>query len=152
MLQREELEALSRKDIQQLAIKANLKANQKTAALIDALLSTHARPTQGKKTVERRIPLGDVSNRTKPASICERQERAGAEEDLSQQLARCSLSAPEATHADLGVTRPGLDAAADSYWEDDDGELEAIRETLAQLLELGFSREEAQVRHTRGVQ
>lgn len=159
MFTREELEALSRKEIQQLAIKANVKANQKTLALIDALL-TSSEPSKVLETPERRCPLGDLSNHSGPVqSIPERQRCAGAEDALSQQLALCSLS--NDTHAskdacgmdrseeigsEYGGAMSGSDPNADPDWEEDEGEMDTIRETLAQLLELGFSEEEAQVR------
>lgn len=38
----------------------------------------------------------------------------------------------------------GVDPSGE-YWEEEEGEIETIRDTLAQLLEFGFSEEEAQV-------
>lgn len=70
-LSREELEALSRKEIQQLAIDAQLKANQKTVTLVEQLVilaqqrrDGAATPSSTHKTpLLQRTPLADVSNR-----------------------------------------------------------------------------------------
>lgn len=165
---REELEALSRKDIQQLAIKANLKANQKTANLIDALLAQ----APCKEQAGHRPALCDVSNHADLASPHRREAHGAvnaAEDDLAEHLSRCCLSSgggplppmksnpkgdddacagdaqrPAEREGDTSTCHATSGPGKES-WEDEEGEMETIRETLAQLLELGFSEEEAQV-------
>ncbi len=76
------LEALTRKEIQQLAMDANLKANQKTASLIDQLLCAGVafapqlsplahRACPGKAPAWRRArePLADLCNRSGEANL-----------------------------------------------------------------------------------
>ena len=172
---RAELEALSRKEIQQLAMDASLKANQKTSALIEQILAGQggqvACPAQCKSAAPR-TPLGDVSNGgSSDANIAAPDGHGAAEEDeLAQQFAACSFSEKRRrrqSSSRLSLSRslreaelspgpaastPALDGSASREtvspvsalgWEEE-GELETIRETLAQLLELGFSDEEAQ--------
>ena len=184
------LEALSRKEIQQLAMDANLRANQKTASLIEQLLGagegalsawadaapSHHEGCCGKEPPGRtRAPLADVSNGNagsaaklsmtppmpRPAEGAGAACAGGDEDALARQLAAVSLGAlPAGSGADEEHGEPPhaavahADAAVESAssasppgfapWEEEEGELETIRETLAQLLELGFSEEEAQ--------
>ena len=176
---RAELEALSRKEIQQLAMDASLKANQKTSALIEQILAGQGgqvtSPAQCKSAAPR-TPLGDVSNGgSSDANIAAPDGHGAAEEDeLAQQFAACSFSEKRRrrqSSSRLSLSRslreaelspgpaaspPALDGSASretvspvsgSTWTlgwEEEGELETIRETLAQLLELGFSDEEAQ--------
>ena len=171
---RAELEALSRKEIQQLAMDASLKANQKTSALIEQILAGQGgqatSPAQCKSAAPR-TPLGDVSNGgSSDANIAAPDGHGAAEEDeLAQQFAACSFSekrrrrqssrlslsrslreaelspgpAASPPALDGSASRETVSSASTLGWEEE-GELETIRETLAQLLELGFSNEEAQ--------
>jgi serine/threonine protein kinase len=180
---REALEALTRKEIQQLAMDANIKANQKTASLIDQLLGAGVafapqlsplahRACAGKESEGRRArePLADLCNRSgearilltptmpRPAAGCRAaaaDAETGEEDALSHQLAAVSLGALPAgeghgEHAGakhVGAAGQSASSASPPVfapWEEEDGELETIRETLAQLLELGFSEDEAQ--------
>ena len=177
------LEALTRKEIQQLAMDANLKANQKTASLIDQLLCAGVafapqlsplahRACPGKEQAGRRArePLADLCNRggearlsltptmLRPEAGCcaeAADAETGEEDALSHQLAAVSLGAlpvgeGQGEHAgakyagSAGQSASSASPPAFAPWEEEDGELETIRETLAQLLELGFSEDEAQ--------
>ena len=185
---REELEGLSRKEIQQLAMDANLKANQKTVNLIEQLVKLSGIRCDSPKAAEKlRTPLKDISSsenkhtadrkvqeRPALAANCDEEDQlsrqlascslaTGSPErpeqsddlggELAQQLAACSLSAADESSTSprqstassvCAVSGDGADVDTEP-WEDQEGEMETIRDTLAQLLALGFSADEAQV-------
>ena len=156
------------------ALRRAFQHQDDVAALIEQILAGQggqvASPAQCKSAAPR-TPLGDVSNGgSSDANIAAPDGHGAAEEDeLAQQFAACSFSEKRRRRQSsrLSLSRslreaelspgpaaspPALDGSASREtvspvsalgWEEE-GELETIRETLAQLLELGFSDEEAQ--------
>jgi len=147
---------------------AKLKANQKTDSLIQQLVILAQQYRAGspavsqKSTQLHRTPLADVSNCNPSGehSATPKMPRTlGGDslphspcDGLAQKLALFSLgntrneaAADESECAASTSTEnePQNDPSSE-YWEEEEGEMETIRETRAQLLELGFSEEETQ--------